>query len=78
MLQIYAGFIFIPQDQTVCVWAEFDGCDLKPGEGRKIWTNGEFAWLHYGQHEFVMLNFTGISRSAGLGNKTGIRKRESL
>jgi hypothetical protein len=58
----YEGFIYIPHDETVRVWAEIAGYDLKPGSGNKSWLNGEFAWRNYGNYEFVELNFIGTPR----------------
>jgi hypothetical protein len=55
----YDGFIYIPQDETVRVWAEYVGYVFKPGRGNKSWINGEFAWHHYGGYEDADLNFVG-------------------
>jgi hypothetical protein len=57
----YEGFIYIPSDETLRVWAEYPGYSFKPGSGNKTWLNGEFAWRHYSGYENTRLNFTGTS-----------------
>ncbi len=55
----YDGFIYIPHDETVRIWAEYIGYTFKPGTGNKSWISGEFAWHHYAGYEFVSLDFIG-------------------
>ena len=55
----YDGFIFIPSDETIRVWAQLSGYSFKPGEGSKSWMGGEFSWRHYAGFENVRLGFVG-------------------
>src|SRR3990172_863447 len=55
----YDGFLFIPHEEIVRIWAMDAIHTFKPGNGKKSWVNGEFAWHHYGGYENVTLNFIG-------------------
>ncbi len=58
----YEGFIYIPHEETVRVWAESDSYDFKPGLGNRTWMTNEFAWHYYNGYENVNLSFIGTPR----------------
>ena len=57
----FEGFISIPSDESLRVWAEYPGYSFKPGSGNKTWLDGEFAWRHYSGYENTSLDFTGTA-----------------
>jgi hypothetical protein len=56
----YEGFIGLPHQEIVRVWAELPGYTFKPGDANRAWISGEFGWQYYGGFEFANLNFIGI------------------
>lgn len=55
----YEGFIGIPHQEIVRVWAEMPGYTFKPGNANRAWAGGEFGWQYYGGFESVNLSFIG-------------------
>ncbi len=53
----YNGFIYIPSDETIRIWVEAEGYEIKPQSGNAIWLDHEFAWRHYKGSEGVKLEF---------------------
>ncbi len=53
----YEGFIAIPHQELVRIWAELPGYTFKPGNADKAWVSGEFGWQYYGGYENVSLSF---------------------
>lgn len=51
------GYVFIPGDETIRVWAESAGYSFKPGSGSAAWTGSEFYWRHYHGFEERVLDF---------------------